>query len=133
MRVRLICVALAGLAVLATTAASPAATQSFWCTDTTAVTSHPLITANCGIDVTCPALGECIVSFESLGNGFGLIDARVYIQGVQQKSCRGLFSCRTSGFSTFSGGDTVFVSVFVGGVPAAALTEARLTVRVSPI
>ena len=130
MRYRMICVALAGLTILAMAAPSPAATQSYRCTDTAAVTTNlARLAASCGVDVSCPGPASCSVELQGFGKGLPSIDLTIFINDSFGTSCFGYFSCQTFGFMSLAPGDSIFVSVVARGNPAAVLAEARLVVK----
>jgi hypothetical protein len=130
MRLRVICVALAGLALLASATPAPAATQTFQCTDTAAVALR-LSPAGCGIDVSCPSsAGACAVELQASGRGVGLIRVETGMDGRILRSCEALLSCQTGKATRFMlPGSTSFFVAFVNGVPVAALAEVRLVLK----
>jgi hypothetical protein len=131
MRHRMICVALAGLAMLASAAPSPAATKRYQCTDTTAVTSAPLrLTAACTVNVTCPlSAASCAVTYTAFGRGVPLINVIASVDGSNTVECSGLFSCQTIDAilsPALAPGGSVSLSVVSWGNPVGLLSEARL-------
>lgn len=131
MRARLICLALAGLPILAVSTAAPAATQSFRCTDTAAVTSEPLfLRAQCQILVSCPGPASCAVTPQGFGSAVPSVEVRIFVNGFTWGSCSGLFSCQTGKKTlTVTPGSVLTVDVIASGNPLGLLTEARLLVK----
>ena len=128
MRYRMICVALAGLALLASASAAPAANETLRCIDTAAFALAPNYNAGCGISTPCPSPFGCTYLVEAFGRGIGAIEVVIYRDATKLRRCEALLSCQTKAIVDVPPGNANFAA-FTEGAPVAALPEIRLEVK----
>ena len=133
MRYRVICVALAGLALLASAVPSQAATKTFSCTERAPAAWNVglfLVPPECGVFVTCPGTEFiCTIKFIASGSGIGAFEVSALINGALSKRCSGSLSCRTgeSSVGVFPG--LYFVAASLKANSVSVLPQVRLDVK----